>query len=271
MELISLPEPFIRSSVFVGLFALLAMAEGRFPRKDYAAGRLGRWWANLSLGAINVLVARISLPVALTGFAATLEARGVGLFALLPGCALPNWAAVLLALLWLDFVIYWQHRLFHRLPWLWRLHRVHHTDRMLDASSALRFHPLEILVSLVIKLLAIAVLGAPPIAVLLFEIGLNAMAMFNHANLRLPLRLDAMLRRALVTPDMHRVHHSVFASETHSNFGFNLSVWDRVFGSYRAQPKSGHADMQIGIDEFPDVKTTQQLGWLLRLPFARGR
>ena len=170
----------------------------------------------------------------------------------------------------LDLVIYAQHVVFHHVPLLWRIHRVHHADRDIDASTALRFHPVEIILSMGIKIAVVMALGAPPAAVIAFEIILNGMAMFNHANLRLPGALDGLLRLAVVTPDMHRVHHSVHMRETNSNFGFNLSLWDRLFGTYRAAPEDGHDRMTIGLAEYQDDRPSQ-LGFALWLPFTKGR
>ncbi|RMH50584.1 MAG: sterol desaturase family protein [Zetaproteobacteria bacterium] len=220
-----------------------------------------RWPGNFALLALDVLLLRLLFPLGAAGFAALWP---WGLLHMVP---LPGWLAGLLAVVLLDLVIYWQHRLFHRLPLLWRLHRVHHTDPRLDVSSALRFHPLEILLSMAIKVAAIALIGAGATAVLCFEVLLNGMAMFNHGNIALPGRIERSLRRWLVTPDMHRIHHSVVAGEYNSNFGFNLSCWDRLFGSYRAAPRGGQRGMTIGLQQWRDPAACGRLGWMLRAPW----
>ena len=253
----------VRLAVFLLLFALLALAEHLRPRRPLTVSKLARWRVNLAIVALDTLVARLLLPVAPVALAAWLQGRGWGLFSALSFTGLP---AVLAGILLLDLTIYTQHRLFHRTPVLWRIHRMHHTDLDLDVSSGTRFHPVEIVLSFGIKLAAVALFGIAPQAVLLFEILLNACAMFNHANLDLPPALDRWLRLVIVTPDMHRVHHSLIVRETDSNFGFNVPWWDRLVGSYRAQPRDGHLGMRIGLKEW---RSQQQLGlWpLLRLPF----
>ena len=259
-------EPLIRLSAFIGIFAVMAIWELLAPRRVQAAGRLRRWPSNLGIVAFNTLVVRLIFPTAAVGLALVAEARGWGLF---HAFALPYWLAVAASVLLLDLVIYFQHVLFHAAPSLWRFHRMHHTDTDFDVSTGLRFHPIEIIISMLIKLMAVAALGAPALAVLIFEVVLNATSMFNHSNVRLPLGLDRVLRRFLVTPDMHRVHHSVVPWETNSNFGFNLPWWDRLFGTYRAQPAAGHADMTIGIEDFCDVREL----WIDRMltqPFRGG-
>ncbi len=244
-------EPVIRLGVFAGVLGLMAGLEALFPRRRRrAAGRWRRWPNNLGIVVVDTLVLRLLFPTAAVGVALAAEARGgVGL---LPWLGLPAPLAVLAAVVLLDLAIYLQHVLFHAVPALWRLHRMHHADLDFDVTTGLRFHPGEILLSMAIKLAVVVALGAPAVAVLLFEVLLNATAMFNHANLRLPPRLDRALRLLLVTPDMHRVHHSVVRRETDSNFGFNLALWDRLFGTYRAQPAAGHEAMTIGIAQFRD-------------------
>ena len=244
-------EPLIRLTVFAGILALMAGLEAWLPRRRRSAGRWLRWPGNLGVVVLDSLVLRLVFPTAAVGLALALEGRGVGL---LPWLGLPQPLAVLLAVVLLDLAIYLQHVMFHAVPALWRLHRMHHADLDFDVTTGLRFHPVEILLSMVIKLMVVVALGAPAVAVLVFEVLLNATAMFNHANLRLPDRLDRALRLVLVTPDMHRVHHSVVPRETNSNFGFNLAVWDRVFGTYRAQPAAGHEGMTIGITQFRDPR-----------------
>ncbi len=236
----------LRFGIFVALFALLALAERAWPRRaDSRPAR--RQLVNLALMAIDSVLLRVAFPMLAVGFAAHIETAGIGL---LPIAGLPGWAESIIAFVVLDAAIYWQHRLFHRLPLLWRLHRVHHTDTRFDTTLAVRFHPLEIALSMAIKFAVIAAIGAPPLAVLLFEIALSAGSLFTHADLRLSAALDRVLRLVIVTPDMHRVHHSVHREETDSNFAFNLSVWDRLFGSYREAPRDGHTTMAIGLAEF---------------------
>jgi len=259
-------EGTVRLAMFAGLLVMFAVAEAVWPRRGRTQPRLSRWSTNGAITVLNTLVLRVAVPVLAVGAAAWAQQSGIGLFNHVP---LPGWAAFALSMVVLDAAIYAQHVVFHRVPLLWRMHRVHHTDRDIDVTTALRFHPAEIVVSMGIKIALVVALGAPPAAVIAFEIVLNGMAMFNHSNLRLPHRLDAALRRLVVTPDMHRVHHSVRRDETDSNFGFNLSVWDRVFGTYRAQPADGHTGMTIGLDGYQDDRPAR-LGFALWLPFVRG-
>ena len=256
---------YLRLSITVVLLLALLAAERGWPRRDVEPQRWLRWTANISMVVIASLLVRLLLGAGAVGAAYWAGARGWGL---LPWLGLPPWLAFLSSLLLLDLLIYGQHRVFHHVPALWRLHRVHHSDTEFDATTALRFHPAEILLSMLIKILAVLVLGAPAAAVLAFEVILNATAMFNHANLRLPARLDRALRWVLVTPDMHRVHHSVHVEETNSNYGFNLPWWDRLFGSYRAQPRDGHTAMQIGLHELRQ-RQDQALVALLRQPLRK--
>jgi sterol desaturase/sphingolipid hydroxylase (fatty acid hydroxylase superfamily) len=242
-------EPIIRLSCFLGVLVLMALWEVLTPRRPQAIGRLLRWPNNLGLVVLDTLVVRLLFPLAGVGMAFLAQSKGWGLFNAVP---LPAWLAAPAAVILLDLTIYGQHVVFHAVPVLWRLHRMHHTDLEFDVTTGLRFHPGEILLSMAIKLAAVAALGAPPIAVLVFEVMLNATSMFNHGNVRLPLSLDRMLRLIVVTPDMHRVHHSIERRETNSNFGFNLPWWDRMFGTYRAQPAAEHETMTIGLDSFRD-------------------
>lgn len=249
MDALLANEPAIRLAAFAGILAAMAALEALLPRRHRAFGRLRRWPNNLGVVVVNTVVLRLVFPTAAVGVALAAEAHGVGL---LPWLGLPQPMAVLAAVVLLDLAIYLQHVLFHAVPALWRLHRMHHADLDFDVTTALRFHPVEILLSMVIKLMVVVALGAPAVAVLVFEVLLNATAMFNHANLRLPAWLDRALRPVLVTPDMHRVHHSAVPQETDSNFGFNLALWDRLFGTYRAEPAAGHHAMTIGIEQFRD-------------------
>ena len=217
-----------------------------------------RWTNNLGLVIIDTIVLRLSFPILAVGLALIAQDRGWGLFNIIEA---PAWVAVLGSIVVLDLVIYLQHVIFHAVPALWRLHRMHHADLEFDVTTGLRFHPVEILLSMGIKLAVVMALGPPAVAVLIFEVLLNATAMFNHSNIRLPMLVDRFLRLIVVTPDMHRVHHSVIPEETNSNFGFNLPWWDRLLGTYKAQPKAGHEEMLIGIEQF---RTTRDL-WLDRM------
>lgn len=244
-------EPAIRLSCFGGIFVLMAGWELLAPRRRQAVGRGRRWPANIGIVVLDTLLVRLVFPTAAVGMAMVAASRGWGL---LPAVRPPVWAAFFAAVVALDLAIYLQHVLFHAVPVLWRLHRVHHADLEIDVTTGVRFHPAETLLSMGIKLGVVATLGAPAAAVLIFEVLLNATSMFNHGNVRLPARMDRALRWLVVTPDMHRVHHSVVQPETNSNFGFNLSWWDRLFGTYRAQPQAGHDGMTIGIRQFRDPR-----------------
>jgi sterol desaturase/sphingolipid hydroxylase (fatty acid hydroxylase superfamily) len=246
-DLLLANEPWVRFGVFAAVLAAMAAWELAAPRRRQAIGRLTRWPGNLGVVVLSTLLLRLLFPTAAVGLAVIGEEQGWGL---LNALALPWWAIVVAGVLVLDLAIYLQHVLFHAVPTLWRLHRMHHADLEFDVTTGLRFHPLEILLSMAIKLGAVAALGPPAVAVLLFEVLLNATSMFNHGNVRMPLGLDRALRWLLVTPDMHRVHHSILPHETNSNFGFSLSWWDRLFGTYRAQPAAGHDAMTLGIEQF---------------------
>jgi len=250
----SLNEANIRLGVFVGVFLILALLESLIPRRHQRISKLFRWTNNISISIINTLALRLTLPILATGMAIVAHENSLGLFNWIE---LPFWLACILSFLLLDFVIYLQHRLFHAVPLLWRLHRMHHTDLEFDVTTAIRFHPIEIVLSMVIKLIVIAAIGAPALAILIFEIVLNASAMFNHSNIKLPLGFDKYCRLVIVTPDMHRVHHSVHQIETDSNFGFNLPWWDRLCGTYIDQPRDDHLNMKIGIEEFREQKDSR--------------
>ena len=256
-------EQFIRLAAFCGVFALMVIWELVEPRRTQSIGRGRRWPNNLGVVAVDAALVRILFPTTAVGLALVAEAHGLGLFNVL---ALPDWIGVVASVILLDLAIYFQHVLFHAVPALWRLHRMHHADLDIDVSTGLRFHPIEILLSMMIKLAVVIALGAPAVAVLLFEVLLNATSMFNHSNVRIPRSFDGALRWFVVTPDMHRVHHSIRARETNSNFGFNLPFWDRLFGTYRAQPAAGHEAMTIGIEQFRDPRELG-LGRMLLQPF----
>ncbi len=255
----------IRLGFFFGIFSLMALWEIAAPRRALSLSKGRRWLANLGIVVFNSVLLRIIFPTAAVGVALFAEQAGWGLFHHL---ALPGAPVVLLSVLLLDFAIYLQHVMFHAVPVLWRLHRMHHADRDYDVTTGARFHPIEIVLSMLIKFAVIVVLGAPAVAVVIFEVLLNATAMFNHGNVRLPLGLDRVLRLVVVTPDMHRVHHSVHRDEANSNFGFNLPWWDRLCGTYRAQPRDGHEGMTIGIHGFSEPRQVASLGGLLLLPFV---
>ncbi len=259
-------EQAIRLSAFLGIFVVMALWEVAAPRRQRFIPRLRRWTANLSLVVLNTLLLRLLFPAAAVGMAAFAEERGWGLMNYL---SWPLWLQLPISLVILDLVIYLQHVMVHAVPALWLLHRVHHADPEYDLTTGARFHPIEIILSMVIKIATIAALGPPLVAVVLFEVVLNAMAMFNHANIELPAAVDRRLRWLIVTPDMHRVHHSMEADETNSNFGFNLSLWDRLMGTYREQPRLGQLGMQIGISSLQDPKVTTRLDGMLRIPFIR--
>lgn len=240
-------EDSIRLGVFAFVFFCVASAEFLWPCRKLILGRKRRWPSNISVALLNMLLVRLIVPITLAGFAEIVARNHWGMLALFDG----HWAIkILFSIILLDLVIYAQHVVFHCIPVLWRLHRVHHADTEIDVTTALRFHPVEILISLAIKFAAVAVIGVSTEAILLFEIILNACAMFNHGNVHLPPVIDKVLRFFLVTPDMHRVHHSVVVKETNSNFGFNISLWDRLFRTYCPQPEAGHLQMMIGLKEF---------------------
>lgn len=257
-------EAAIRLGAFFGIFVLMALWELRAPRRALTVSKALRWGSNLGLVVLNTILLRLLFPAAAVGLAATAAAQGWGL---LNHYQVPFWVAAPLAVIAMDLAIWVQHVLVHAVPALWRLHRVHHADLDYDLTTGARFHPLEIVLSMLIKFAVILVLGPPVVAVILFEVILNGMAMFNHGNVGLPAKVDRWVRWAFVTPDMHRVHHSVEADETNSNFGFNLSWWDRLFGTYREAPRAGHLDMIIGIDDHRDPREVDSLPGMLALPF----
>jgi sterol desaturase/sphingolipid hydroxylase (fatty acid hydroxylase superfamily) len=256
-------EPYLRFGVFAGVLAAMAAWEIIAPRRLQEIGRRRRWPSNLGLVLVDTLLVRLLFPSAAVGVALVAEAQGWGLFSVL---RLPEWFTVFASVILLDLAIYLQHVLFHAVPVLWRLHRMHHADLEFDVTTGVRFHPIEILLSMAIKLAVVAALGTPAVAVLIFEVLLNATSMFNHGNVRLARRLDEALRWIVVTPEMHRVHHSIEQRETNSNFGFNLPWWDRIFGTYRAQPHAGHERMTIGIAQFRNPEELR-LDRMLGQPF----
>ena len=256
-------EDTLRLSIFIGALLLLMLAEQVWPRKNRVAKRSSRWMTNFGMSVINTVALRLLGPIAALGAAAYAGSKGWGVSNLLD---LPNWFELIVAIILLDLAIYAQHVVTHHVPILWRLHRVHHVDRDIDVTTALRFHPLEIAVSMIYKCAVVFVLGPAVLAVLIFEVLLNTCAMFNHANLALPKQLDRILRVFIVTPDMHRVHHSIIEPETNSNFGFSLSIWDRLFRTYTDQPEAGHDHMIIGLRHHQNENPTR-LPWSLFFPF----
>jgi sterol desaturase/sphingolipid hydroxylase (fatty acid hydroxylase superfamily) len=256
-------EPTVRLGVFLGIFAIIAVWELATPRRTLRVRKALRWTHNLALTMLNVVLVRAALPVAAIGVAALAAERGMGLLNLFH---VPHLLAIPLSVLALDLVIYLQHRMFHAIPLFWRLHRVHHADLDFDVTTGARFHPIEIGLSMLIRFAVILALGPPAVAVLIFEILLNASSMFNHGNVRIPATIERVLRWVVVTPDMHRVHHSIEPRETNSNFGFSLPWWDRLFGTYRAEPQAGHEAMTIGIAQFRSPRELR-LDWMLLQPF----
>jgi sterol desaturase/sphingolipid hydroxylase (fatty acid hydroxylase superfamily) len=257
-------EAIIRLGFFVGVFALVAILEILAPRRPLTTSKRVRWFANLGIIFLNPLSVRILFPVLPFGMALLASERGWGLF---NQVNLPFWLEVAAGALLLDFTIYLQHVLHHALPLLWRLHMMHHADLDFDVTTGLRFHPIEIIISMAIKLGTVVALGPPALAVLIFEVALNSTAMFNHSNIHVPEGLDRVLRLLVVTPDMHRVHHSVIIRETNSNYGFCLPWWDRLLGTYQNQPAKGHEGMTIGLSQFRDPGRLT-LPSLLVLPFV---
>jgi sterol desaturase/sphingolipid hydroxylase (fatty acid hydroxylase superfamily) len=251
-------EAAIRLGAFIAVFTAMALWEAVAPRRARSYSRLRRWPSNLSIVALNTVLIRVLLPATAVSLALAGEKRGWGLLNHLP---VPGWMAVVASVVVLDLAIYFQHVMFHAVPALWRVHRMHHADLDFDVTTGARFHPIEIVLSMVIKFGAVVALGPPALGVLVFEVLLNATSMFNHGNVRIPVPLDRYLRWLLVTPDMHRVHHSIVVNETNSNFGFNLSWWDRLLGTYRAQPGVGHEGMTIGIEQFRQAREL----WLDRM------
>ena len=257
-------ESAIRLGFFIGILILMGFWESIAPRRPDSISKKSRWFANLGIVVIDSLILRLALPVTAVYIASLNEGSGKGF---LNQSGLPYWLAMFIGVLLLDFIIYLQHAIFHALPIFWRLHMMHHTDLDFDTTTGVRFHPLEILLSMVIKIGAVFVLGIVPLAVILFEILLNATSLFNHGNVRLPQPIDRVLRLFVVTPEMHRVHHSVIIRETNSNFGFNLPWWDRLLGTYRSIPAAGHEGMTIGLSHFRDPGELT-LPRLLVLPFT---
>lgn len=250
-DLLLTNEATIRLAIFLGILVAMAIWEVAAPRRRIEIPRVVRWTNNLGVVVIDTILVRLTYPIVAVGLALTAQENGWGLFNIFEA---PTWLAVLASIVILDLAIYLQHVMFHAVPALWRLHRMHHADQAIDVTTGLRFHPIEILMSMGVKFAVVLALGPPAVAVLVFEVILNATAMFNHSNVRIPLNIDRVLRLFVVTPDMHRVHHSIDRAETDSNYGFNLPWWDRLLGTYTAQPRKGHEDMTIGIEQFRTVR-----------------
>jgi sterol desaturase/sphingolipid hydroxylase (fatty acid hydroxylase superfamily) len=256
-------EPVIRLAAFFGIFAVMGVWEMRAPKRKLTASKTIRWFSNITLTFLNSFVLRFFFPLLAVGVAYWCDEKGWGIFNIL---GIPDLLAGILSIFILDLMIYFQHVAFHLIHHMWKLHMMHHADLDIDVTTGARFHPIEIMLSMLIKLAVVIVIGAPPWAVLVFEVLLNATAMFNHSNVDLPVNIDRILRLFVVTPDMHRVHHSVIIKETNSNYGFNFPWWDRIFGTYIDQPEKGHLDMTIGLPNFRDQKKLT-LPYMLAMPF----
>lgn len=265
METTTFTEAQIRLGFFFGILLIVAAWEVVWPRRGRLFSRSERWPSNIGIVVLDTVLVRVLFPTAAVGMAEYASLNGLGVFNLVD---LGVWE-ILLAVLILDAAIYFQHVMFHAVPLFWRLHRVHHADPDFDVTTGARFHPIEIILSMLIKFAVILFLGPAVLAVIIFEVLLNATSMFNHGNIYISPWIDRYLRLAVVTPDMHRVHHSIESAETNSNFGFNLPWWDRLFGTYQAQPRSGHSDMTIGLSTFKDERQTIKLPGMLMIPFRK--
>lgn len=257
-------ELYWRLGFFISILAIMMLLEGLKPARQSLVAAKHRWFANFGLVFLSSVIARLTVPIGLTALAIYNTEQGFGFFNLIQ---LPLWLTILLSVLILDILIYWQHRLFHQVPMLWRLHKVHHADSHIDASTGLRFHPFEIVLSILIKLIAVTALGAPAIAVLIFEIALNGFALFNHANIRLPKKLEQVLRFVVITQQLHRIHHSQRPDETNSNFGFSVIWWDKLFASYKPHASEDDATLKVGLNQYPASKKNASVLTLLLMPF----
>jgi sterol desaturase/sphingolipid hydroxylase (fatty acid hydroxylase superfamily) len=279
-------ESVIRLSCFIGIFLLMALLEMKFPRRQHnkkndnsnnhpqnvTKSFLGmRWLSNLSLAFTASILTRMVLPISLVSFAFYCETSGFGLFNQDFFLSSHGSIIFMFSLILFDFIIYWQHRVFHYVPLLWRLHKVHHSDQNFDVTTGIRFHPLEIILSIAIKFSVVFIFGLTAESIIAFEVILNGLALFNHSNFKVPVTIDHYLRKLIVTPDMHRVHHSQIPRETNSNFGFNISLWDRLFGSYQDQPSLGHDGIEIGLKEYKEAEQSKGLLTLLIMPFKRSK
>lgn len=266
LEYITNHEPTIRLSFFLGTLGVIGLWQALAPKRELSVSLLWRWINNFGVTFFNTLILRLLFPILAVGLAAVATAKGWGLLNLID---LPIAVAVIIAVIIQDLVIYWQHVIFHRFSFLWRFHKMHHADIDYDVSTGARFHPVEIILSMLLKLAVVLLLGPPVAAVIIFEVLLSSVAMFNHANAGLPAGIDRIVRKFIVTPDMHRVHHSIIRGEHNSNYGFNLPWWDYLFGTYTDQPSAGHQDMTIGLNEYQKSRK-QSFLWMLALPFRRG-
>jgi len=255
-----------RLSIFFTILLVMLVLESCFPARKSKLTKPVRWLGNFSLLILSSIVARLLLPIGVAGIALYASTQGIGLFNIIN---LPTWLSIAVSVLLLDLMIYWQHRIFHLVPMLWRFHKVHHADSHIDASTGLRFHPVEIALSILLKALAVLILGVPATAVIIFEVALNGFALFNHANIRLPRWLELPLRTILITQVLHRIHHSQVVNETNSNYGFSVSWWDRMFGSYKSQAQKSDKDLDIGLKSYPATKKNANLLTLLKMPFSR--
>lgn len=261
-------ESTIRLSFFFGIFVVMAILEATLPRRNAEHQIRGRRWINnISLAFIASIITRVILPITLVSFAIDCQNSNWGLFNQDLFSQVNPIFIFIFSLILFDCIIYWQHRIFHYIPFLWRLHKVHHSDQVFDVTTGIRFHPLEIVLSIAIKFFVVLILGISAESIIVFEVMLNALALFNHSNVKIPVCIDYYVRKLIVTPDMHRVHHSQIPSETNSNFGFNISLWDRLFGSYQDQPSLGHDGVEIGLKEYKDSDHPKRLTKLLFMPF----
>jgi sterol desaturase/sphingolipid hydroxylase (fatty acid hydroxylase superfamily) len=259
-------DTWIRLGVFIAVLAVMMLWESLRPNRLSPVSAPKRWLSNFSMALLGALVARLMIPTGLAAIAIYAHNSQLGLWSHL---SVSLWISVPISVLLFDCLIYWQHRLFHRIPMFWRIHKVHHADPHLDATTGLRFHPLEIALSLVVKMAAVLLLGAPVLAILIFEVLLNATSLFNHSNIKLPIKLEKLLRVLIVTQAMHRIHHSQVVAETNSNFGFNLSIWDKLFGSYVEDAKNGDDGIKLGLKEYSSPQTNTSLKALLLMPFSQ--
>ena len=256
----------VRVSLFLGIFAIMAVLEAWLPARQSVLGRASRWKGNLSMVVLGALCSRVVLPAGLVGVALWADNTNVGFF---NSVNMSHWVVVAFSVLLLDMVIYWQHRLFHKIPLLWRIHKMHHADSHVDTTTGLRFHPIEIVLSLFIKAVVVIAFGVPAIAIVIFEVGLNGFALFNHANIRLPNAIEKPLRLILMTQILHRIHHSQRVNETNSNYGFSVIWWDKLFGSYKNEAQKADNDIDVGLKEYPSEKQNASLWALLTMPFQK--
>ena len=257
---------FVRVSLFLGIFAIMAVLEAWLPARQSVLGRASRWKGNLSMVVLGALCSRLVLPASLVGVCLWAESIHVGLF---NSVNMSHWVVVAFSVLLLDMVIYWQHRLFHKIPLLWRIHKMHHADSHVDTTTGLRFHPIEIILSLFIKAVVVIAFGVPAIAIVIFEVGLNGFALFNHANIRLPQKWDHRIGMVIITQRLHRIHHSQLKEESNTNFGFSVSWWDRLFGSFKSRATMRDEDIAIGQKDYPATNDNAGIIALLKMPFNR--